>query len=127
MARTGWRWEDQTDGTVQVMPINPNDGAAPTYAKSLTKERSVAPGALGQVLIYEGADQPREFSFSGVILEKVHYDFILNIWNKRHLVKLTDDLGNEYIVYLETFTPKRVRSASRPWRHTYDASAVIVG
>lgn len=127
MARIAWLWEDQTDGTVQKMPINPNEGASPTFAKSLTKQRSVAPGDQGNTLIFEGADQPTEFSFSGAILEQEHYEFLLKIWQKRHLVKLTDDLGRSFIIYLETFTPKRVRSATRPWRHTYDVSAVVVG
>jgi hypothetical protein len=108
------------------MSINPNEGASPNYAKNLTKETSTAPGALGQSLIYEGADQASDFAFSGVLLTQEHYEFIQNLWMKRHLVQLTDDLGRRFVLYLETFSPKRVRSARYPWRHTFDATAVVV-
>lgn len=127
MARIGWRFEDPTENTVETMSINPNDGASPSYSKSLTKEQSTAPGALGRVLIYEGADHPSEFTFSGVILTQQQYEFLQRAWQKRHLVRLTDDLGRQFVIYLESFTPKRVRSATHPWRHTYEANAVIVG
>ena len=126
MARIAWRWEDPTEGTVEFMSINPNDGASPTFAKTLTKETSIAPGAQGQVLIYEGADQASEFSFSGVLLFQEQYEFLQIAWEKRHLVLLTDDLGRIFTIYLESFNPKRVRSKTYPWRHTYDATAVIV-
>lgn len=126
MARIAWRWEDPTEGTVEFMSINPNEGASPSYTKTLTKEMTTAPGAEGSRLIYEGADSGSEFAFSGVILTQEQYEFLQRAWEKRHLVILTDDLGRVFTIYLESFTPRRVRSRTYPWRHTYDASAVIV-
>jgi hypothetical protein len=126
MARIAWRWEDPTEGTVQFMSLNPNEGASPTFAKQLTKERTVAPGGQAALLIYEGADQPAEFPFSGTILTQQQFEFLQNAWEKRHLLLLTDDLGRVFTLYLESFSPRRVRSASYPWRHTYDATAVVV-
>jgi hypothetical protein len=126
MARTAWRWEDPTEGTVEFMSINPNEGASPTYSKTLTKETTTATGADRNVLIYEGADPVSDFSFSGVLLFQEQYEFLQNAWAKRHLVLLTDDLGRIFTIYLESFTPHRVRSKTYPWRHTYEASAVIV-
>jgi hypothetical protein len=126
MPRIAWRWEDPTEGTVEFMSLNPNEGASPTYAKTLTKETTTAPGRQGSVLIYEGADPPIEFSFSGAILTQEQYEFLEIAWNKRHLLMLTDDLGRVFTLYLVTSNPKRVRSATYPWRHTYDASAVVV-
>lgn len=126
MARIAWRWEDQVEGTVEFMSLNPNEGASPTFQKQLTKETTTAPGNSGQVLIYEGADQPSEFTFSGSILTEEQYNFLYNAWSKRHPVQLTDDLGRVFVIYLEAFSPKRVRSKTYPWRHTYDASAVIL-
>lgn len=126
MARIPWRWEDLTDGTVLYMPLNPNEGASPSYEKTLTKQTTTAPGLAGSTIISEGADTPPSFSFSGVILTQEHYEFILNLWSKRHLLRLTDDLGRSFTLYFETFSPKRVRSSSYPWRHTYEASTVVV-
>lgn len=126
MARIAWRFEDQVEGTVEYMSLNPNEGASPTYQKNLTKETTTAPGATGQVLIYEGADQARDFAMSGVILTEDQYNFLYNAWDKRHPVQLTDDLGRIFVIYFESFTPHRVRSGTNPWRHTYEASAVIL-
>lgn len=126
MARIAWRWEDRTEGTVEFMSINPNEGASPSYQKTLAKETTTAPGALAQTLIYEGADAAVEFSFSGIILTQEQYEFIFNAWSKRHLLQLTDDLGRVFTLYLERFAPQRVRSKTYPWRHTYEASAVVV-
>jgi hypothetical protein len=126
MPRIAWRWEDPTEGTVEFMSLNPNEGASPTYAKTLTKETTTAPGGRGSVLIYEGADPPIEFSFTGTILTQQQYEFLERAWSKRHLLMLTDDLGRIFTLYLQNFTPRRVRSATYPWRHTYDATAVVV-
>ena len=126
MARIAWRWEDLSDGSVVYMPINPNEGASPNYEKNLTTTTTTAPGNTGAVLIFEGADTPSEFSFSGVLLTQAHYEFIYNLWTKRHLLRLTDDLGRTFVVYLKTFAPARKLSYTYPWKHTYQASAVIV-
>jgi hypothetical protein len=125
-ARIGWRWEDPVEGTVVIMPINPNAGASPKFQKSLSKKTTTAPGSLGQALIFEGADEPSQFDFSGVLLTEQHYNFILNAWRKRHPVRLTDDLGRTFTIYLESFTPERQRNNTYPWKHTYQATAVIV-
>jgi hypothetical protein len=126
MARIAWRWEDLTEGTVLYMPLNPNSGASPAYQKNLTKQTTTAPGTQGSTIISEGADAPPTFSFSGVILTQEHYEFILTLWQKRHLLRLTDDLGRSFTLYFESFSPQRELSAHYPWRHTYEASAVVV-
>lgn len=129
MARIGWRFEDPVEGSVQIMEINPNDGACPNYQKSLTKSTTTAPGAEAKALLFEGADQVTQFDFSGVILEKSQYDFLYTAWKKRHPVKLTDDLGRTFIIYFEGFTPSRKApmTPAHPWRHTYQATTVVIG
>jgi hypothetical protein len=127
MARVGWKFEDSVEGTTEVMQINPNEGASPSYQKSLTKGTTSAPGAQAQALLFEGTDQPSQFDFSGVILEQSQYDFLYRAWAKRHPVKLTDDLGRTFIIYFETFQPKRKLSHTHPWRHEYQATTVVIG
>jgi hypothetical protein len=41
-------------------------------------------------------------------------------------VRLTDDLGRSFVIYLESFQPQRALSHTHPWKHTYQATAVIV-
>lgn len=126
MARIAWRFEDPVEGTVEFMPINPNEGASPSYQKTLTKSTTTAPGGEARPLVFEGADAVSQFDFSGVLLTQAHYDFILNAWRKRHPVRLTDDLGRTFTIYIESFTPKRDLSRTYPWKHTYQATAVIL-
>jgi hypothetical protein len=123
MSRIGWIWTDSVEGTTQVMPINPNAGAAPAYEKNLTKKTTSA----GHVLVQEGNPNPIQFEFSGVLLTKEHYDFVKNLWDKHHPVLLTDDLGRTFTIYLESFKPTRKPSrAGYPWKHDYQATAVIL-
>lgn len=126
MARIPWRWEDLVEGTVQFMALNPNEGASPQYRKALSKSTSTAPGADGRPIIFEGADEVSSFNFKGAILFQAHYEFLLNAWRKRHPVRLTDDLGRSFVIYMESFEPERILSRTYPWRHKYTASAVIV-
>lgn len=123
MARIPWMFEDPTEGTVQYMPINPNAGASPSYQKNLTKKTTTA----GRVLVQEGQDSVAQFDFSGVLLTQAHYEFIYNAWAKRHPVRLTDDLGRTFVIYLESFSPRRQLSRTYPWKHEYDATAVVLG
>jgi hypothetical protein len=126
MARIPWRFEDLVEGTVALMPINPNEGASPNYQKSLTKATTTAPGAEARPIIFEGSDQIIQFDFSGALLTQAHYDFVYDAWAKRHPVRLTDDLGRQFTIYFETFSPKRDLSRTYPWKHTYQATTVIV-
>lgn len=126
MARIGWRFEDVVEGTIEIMPINPNAGASPKYQKALTKATTSAAGTQGQVIVFEGADQPVQFDFSGVLLTEAHYDFVYRAWAKRHPVLLTDDLGRTFTIYIESFSPERQLSRTYPWKHTYQATAVVL-
>lgn len=126
MPRIGWRFEDAVDGTIEIMPINPNAGASPKYQKTLTKATTTAGGVQGQVVIFEGADTPVQFDFSGALLTQAHYEFIYRAWAKRHPVRLTDDLGRSFTIYIESFSPERQLSRTYPWKHTYQATAVVL-
>lgn len=128
MARIGWILEDVVDNVTQVMSINPNDGASPAYRKNLTKASSSAPGDAAQALVFEGTDEIPQFDFSGTILTKAQYDLLFFAWKKRHPIKLTDDLGRSFVIYLESFEPARKAPMSPmyPWRHTYSATSIIL-
>lgn len=122
MARIAWIFEDPTEGTTQYMQINPNEGASPAFQKTLSTKTTTA----GRTLLQEGQDPAKQFDFSGVILTQAQYEFLYNAWNKRHPVRLTDDLGRQFTIYFESFTPTRKLSRTYPWRHDYQATTVIV-
>lgn len=122
MARIPWVFEDPTEGTVEYMQINPNEGASPKYAKTLTRKTTTA----GRSLVQEGQDEAKQLDFSGVILTQAQYEFLYNAWNKRHPVRLTDDLGRVFTIYLESFSPTRKISRTYPWRHEYQVTSVVL-
>lgn len=124
MMRIGWIFEDPVAETVLTMQMNPNSGASPDYKKSITRKNTTAPG--GKVLLFEGNDAPQQFDFSGVILTQAQFEFLYNAWDKRHLIRITDDLLRTYEVYFESFSPKRKVSGTNPWRHEYSASTIIM-
>lgn len=126
MARIAWTFVDPVASTTEYMSINPNAGASPAYQKNLAKSVTTAPGGEAQVLISEGADSIVQFDFSGVILTQAQYEFLLTAFQKRHPVELTDDLGRTFTIYLESFTPERQLSRTYPWKHTYQASSVVI-
>jgi hypothetical protein len=126
MARIAWKFEDLTLATTEYMSINPNEGASPTFRKSLEKRTTTAPDGGAAVVIFEGADEPTQFDFSGVILTQAQYTFLQTAWAKRHLLRLTDDLGRIFTLYIESFSPKRKLSRTYPWRHEYEMTTVVV-
>lgn len=119
-----WTFYDPTVPETYTFPINPNDGGTPGIAKNITTEVTAAPD--GSAIIFEGRPSPQTVTFDGTILDQSHLENLITWFSKEHQVRLTDDLGRQYWVYLTSFTPKRVRAATRPWKHTYSAEATIL-
>lgn len=119
-----WTFEDPVAAETWTFNINPREGGSPSYAKTVGYQNTTAPG--GRVLIYEGQDQVQTLEWSGAILEQEHYDKYVEWWRKRRQIKLTDDLGRQYWIYITSFKPARKRSRDRRWRHDYTVSATIL-
>lgn len=117
-----WTFYDGTD--TYTFEINPDTGGSPAYAKTITSQSTLAPN--GKTLVFEGTDQVPKFEFSGTILTEAHFNAFLEWWDKRRQIQVTDDLGRQFWIYLETFTPTRVRAVQHPWKHSYQVSAVIL-
>jgi hypothetical protein len=47
-------------------------------------------------------------------------------FEKRRVIRLTDDFERQFNVYIEAFSPKRKRSVQYPWRHDYDLSLIVL-
>lgn len=120
------RWElyDPDLATTWVFPVNPNTGAAPQFEKSIASKTTAANN--GKVLFFEGRDAPMTIPFSGVILAEAHYLAMIEWFGKRRQLRLTDELGQVWWVYLTKFSPKRKNRHSHPWAMDYDAECIIV-
>ena len=118
-----WLFEDLTDNTSYEFEINPNDGGSPQFKKTITYQSTLA----GNPLIFEGADEVKTTQVTGTLRSQSQHDTLVNWFEKRHLIRLTDDLGRTYMIYITAYEPKRVRAATAPYKHTYTLSYTIVG
>lgn len=124
MAVVRWIFYDATTATTYTVPVNPNEGGTPHRKKSLRFQNTAAPN--GKVLVFEGRNDPTEIQFSGTILEQAHLEALDEWYEKRHQIRVTDDLGRMFWIYLTDFEATRQRSALHPWKHTYTARATVV-
>jgi hypothetical protein len=124
MARIPWQFHDPVVDETYYWEINPNDGGYPERTKSIAYNATSAPD--GQTVAFEGREAPMSFSFSGVILTQTQFE-VMNTWyEKKNQIQLTDDLGRSFWIYIRTFSPRRQRSASHPWKHNYTMEAIIL-
>lgn len=121
-AVTKWTFYDGSD--TYTFEINPNEGGSPARKKTISYKSTAAPD--GKTLIFEGRDQPPTIQFSGILLTEAQYDAFEEWWDKRQQVRVTDDLGREYWIYIDSFDPKRVRARSYPWKHQFSITATIL-
>lgn len=119
-----WLFEDPVTMESYTFDINPNTGGSPAYEKNTLYKNTCAPD--GKVVIAEGLDNPQKLSFSGVLLFQEQYDAFVTWWDKRYQVYITDDLGRQFSVEIDTFTPTRERAVHYPWKHSYSVDATIV-
>ena len=124
MARTAWTFTDPVTLDTYDMEINPNQGGTPSYRKSITYRSTAAPD--GKVLMFEGRDEPQQMRVDGVILNQALLDTIVTWWQKRYAVEVLDDLCRSFNIYITAFEPKRERSNSHVWRHTYTLEYTIL-
>lgn len=119
-----WEFLDPTDSSTGQFEINPSEGGSPPYSKNMTGQSTVAAG--GKTIIFEGAFNVPEISFSGTILSESQYGDMVHWFNLKHPIQVTDDLGRVFQIYITKFEPKRVRAQSYPWKHTYSCTAILM-
>lgn len=119
-----WQFFDGSDDTTVVADLNPDAMTMPTLSKTMTYTNTAGPG--GNVLAFEGRDQVTKGSFAGTILTQAHYDQLVDLYNRRHQLQLTDDNTNVYTIYITDFQPTRVRVASNPNKYTYTINYIIL-
>lgn len=119
-----WTFYDPIEVETYTFEINPNEGGSPSYKKTVGNQSTSAPD--GKTLLFEGQDEVQTLQWSGVILTQAHYDKYVEWWQKRRQIRLTDDLGRQYWIYLTSFEPTRRRAATRPWKHDFNATATIL-
>ncbi len=119
-----WTLSDPTTSVVYTFELNPLSGGSPQYKKHVESQTTTAPG--GNVLLYEGADEPMSGSFAGTILSLAHYQAMVTWFKKRYPVVLTDDLNRSQTIYITEFLPERERAATRRYLHRFTVNYVVL-
>jgi hypothetical protein len=65
-------------------------------------------------------------TFSGTILTENEYNALIQWADERKQVRLTDDLGRQFWIYITSFVPTRQLKRNSPWFFTYNAEATIL-
>jgi hypothetical protein len=119
------RWVfDDLVGEQYTVPINPNAMTKLKAARAVTTRVTTAVG--GQTLFFEGRRPPQAWSFSGVILEKDHYDQLDHWVYDKGRIQITDHFLRKIIVALTDFDARPVRKVQRYWRHDYTIQGLVV-
>lgn len=119
-----WEFEDTVTLDVYTFAVNPSDGGSPAYNKQVHEQSTSAPN--GKVIRMEGRDQPQKMEFTGTLFTEEEYNAFVEWYQKRYQILIRDDLGREFYIEIDSFTPQRKRSIQYPWKHEYSVSATIV-
>lgn len=106
-----------------TVEINPDDGGSPNVTKSMTITANLGPNRMG--LVQEGSNSVPTLNFSGVILTQTHYEALELWYDRRVLIKVTDDLGRVFLGIFSAYAPTRSRRPFNPWFHTYTAEFTL--
>jgi hypothetical protein len=120
-----WQFHDPYASPAETwtVPINPREMDSPFFAKNVTSRVTTA--VNGQALMFEGAAEPHEWTFSGAILTAEHYAELKRWVDKNNRVRITDHFGRTLEVYLLAFAPTPKRSLGKYWRHEYTVRALV--
>jgi hypothetical protein len=119
-----WKFFDPIDDETYVFPVNPNEGGTGDRTKNISQQATAAPE--GKTLLFEGRDSPETINLSGVVLEQAQLDAFNTWFDKRHQIRVTDDLGRQYWAYMTRFSATRNRRRSHPWHHSYTMELLVV-
>jgi len=122
---TKWQFEDPTDGTVWVFPINPASADSVMLPRTFQVTPTTSVRTPTQIVM-EGGLRARSWGFKGNLFTTADLD-ALSAWIKPYRVYLTDDFGRVFIVKLLRVARTPVRDVRRPEHQSYEATALLYG
>lgn len=124
--REPWTLVDYTKTPPEVweMPINPSGFDEPVRQPNVSNEVTVAPD--GQVIFFQGQDNPATGSFDGVIRTKEQKEAVKDWFGRRWPLELTDDQGNVWQILVTKLTLPRTHKASTDYYYRYSVEFLVV-
>lgn len=120
------RWRMYDANGSYTFPRNPSGMTSPFGERNIHTKTSSA--VDGQVLLFEGAKQAPEWTFTGRTLEADHYE-ALRAWVYDRLgrrVVIVDHFGRNLVVVLKKFDPIPKRAVGKYWSHEYTVTAIVI-
>ncbi len=118
-----WQFYDPATGT-HMFAMNPDSGGTPKYAKTITEVPTTA--GDGRSLLFEGSDVAAAMEFSGIVHDLAEADVFVQWFGKHRQVRVTDDLGRQFWIFLTGLEITRKRSRNFPAKATFKVTAVIL-
>lgn len=121
-----WLLNDPAAPLSVYVPINPNKMEAPARPRNMQWAWGTA---WGQDRM-RGIDQPgpaTQWTFSGLLLTKAHYDLLLDWSGKLTRLNITDHLERTFEVVIQKFDPvERLPTRQRAWRADYTMTCLLL-
>lgn len=119
-----WTLSDPYLNESYTFPYNPQEMRPIFPVKNMLIKTTTA--IDGQALLFEGNPERREWSFSGVTLDRAHHEELKRWSEKRHRVRISDHFGREFDVYLVSFESVPRNKSGWRWYHEYTMNAIIL-
>jgi hypothetical protein len=119
-----WVFFDPIMNETWTVPLNPNQMTSPWPARKFAYRTTTA-GRGGANVIYEGRADLAQWQFSGILLDKTHYDELLYWSQKANSVHVTDHLGRTFKVLFDQFDAKPKAAYGKPWKHDYTMTCAV--
>lgn len=133
MARRGWSFYDPLTDDLYVWPVNPHTDSGshaisknPGYSVKAGSHRNASGFDEISTIVYSTGPDIERFSYSGFVYTEDHLEKMIEWCSKDYAVELTEDLGRTFLIIIENFNLKRVRSRQTPWKHSYDFSGYVL-
>lgn len=122
-----WTFTDPETDETWTPPINPNKMSSPTTGREMTYAFGSRWGQNRIRAVDRKTGPPPDWTFSGVLLTKEHYDLLLEWSNKLKVLHIADHLGRTFEVVIKEFDPEeRLPTATRPWRADYTITCMLL-
>lgn len=121
-----WSLTDYSTGAAVEwsFPVNPNKFQHPQRLANVRQITSSSP--QGGTIVFQGRDNPRKLSFSGLVNSETFYNELSAELYKYYPLELTDDQGSSWTILVENVTFERIRRALNQWRYDYSVTAIVL-
>lgn len=132
--RIAWRFYDPVTTDEHFLEVNPKEDSGSHAVVKATRYEVAASTyktagndlRVGDTVAQDAPRDQEAFSYTGNIYTKEQFDTLSEWFNKNYAFQIRDDLGREFLCYVDKFTVERVRSRQHRWKHSYSVSGIIL-